>query len=572
MSSAPPDPSRRRPTPRRALCAALLVAAAGHAQPPTVWTGGETMRLRSSTVTGSAPRFAIQARVDDDNGDRSLPTSWRRWWHFEVRGLPQPGPTTLDVRLDDVGYSDVILPVWCTSTDGGAHFDAWRRLPPSATPTVAGARHTFTVPVPAGVTDLRLAKWFPFPVARKDALLARIAGHPHVRAIRTLGTAALGRGIELVELTDASVPDAGKRRVWVHAGVHPAETTAHYTAEGLVDFLLGGAPLAERLLDLLIVDVVPMPNPDGVALGNYRTTAASVNLEEQWSAPYASTVPEIVALRTAIEGFMGTATAPGPAPIEVLLNLHASHGESYPFHYQHVANASFDLLTNRSGVIPAVNALEQRWIDALRARSPLVAAGRTLSSTLGAPQRPFVESMMHDRWTVDPAWPGPPVMAITLEGTYLRGPGGASWSTADDYLQLGVEVALALGDWVGIAPGGAVSPYGPQCAGAALSGSVTRAPAAFALVATGVPPGAAAVLALGVDRVALPLPAPSSCPLLTTPLVGVAGATSAFGFWAQSLPVPAAVTTLLVDAQLVVVDPVQAARLVTTNGAELLWW
>ena len=50
--------------------------------------------------------------------------------------------------------------------------------------------------------------------------------------------------------------------------------------------------------------------PDGIALGNYRTTAKGVNLEVQWSAPHDSEVPKIVALRSTLERFMGTPTAP----------------------------------------------------------------------------------------------------------------------------------------------------------------------------------------------------------------------------------------------------------------------
>src|SRR5690606_36915317 len=98
----------------------------------------------------------------------------------------------------------------------------------------------------------------------------------------------------------------GKKRVWIHSAVHPAETTSYFTVEGLLNWLTSGQSAPELLLDQVIFNVVPVANPDGQALGNYRTTSNSVNLENQWGSPYNSTVPEIVALRTQIENFQGT--------------------------------------------------------------------------------------------------------------------------------------------------------------------------------------------------------------------------------------------------------------------------
>lgn len=246
----------------------------------------------------------------------------------------------------------------------------------------------------------------------------------------------------LWEITDASEPNTNKDRVWIHTAVHPSENTATFTMEGLVAWLTSGNPDAEILLDHLIIDIVPMANPDGVNHGNYRTTANGTNLEIQWSAPYNSTVPEIVAMRTKIEEFMGTSGSPGPNPIKLLLNLHSSHGLSYPFHFVHVPNYN----VNGDGVIPAVNTLEVQWVNAFRNRSHFVDLGSNQSSTLGS--RPYVESMMHDRYSIDGTWD--PIMAITFEGTYQSGPTPGVPNTDDDYRQVGEELGYALADYFGI--------------------------------------------------------------------------------------------------------------------------
>lgn len=54
------------------------------------------------------------------------------------------------------------------------------------------------------------------------------------------------------------------------ARVHPGETPASFVCQGLVDWLLGGDPQAVQLRGAATVVVVPMLNPDGVFLGNYR--------------------------------------------------------------------------------------------------------------------------------------------------------------------------------------------------------------------------------------------------------------------------------------------------------------
>ena len=50
----------------------------------------------------------------------------------------------------------------------------------------------------------------------------------------------------------------------------PGESPASYVVQGLIDFLVSSHKIAQELRDKLIFKVVPMMNPDGVYLGNYR--------------------------------------------------------------------------------------------------------------------------------------------------------------------------------------------------------------------------------------------------------------------------------------------------------------
>ncbi len=526
----------------------LLIAAVAAAQTPTVTANGEMMRLGAPTVAaGAGGAWTVTLPVANDNDNAALPTSFRRWWHCEIGNLPAAG-ATLNISVTNAGYTDIILPTWSLSTDG-VTFGPYTRVPTSAVPTLVGSTtHRFTLVTPPGVQRLRLAKYFPYTVTRKDAWLQSVAGHPRVRSVASLGNSVQGRPIQLLTLTDGSVPDAGKKRIWIHSAVHPSETPAYFFVEGLVAWLQGGSAEAERLLDAAIVDIVPMANPDGVFLGNYRTNANSVNLEDQWSAPYANATAEVVALRTAIEARMGTVAAPAANPIRVLLNLHASHGVAAPFHFQHVANANWNPTTNNTGVIPLVNADEGAWIAAFKARSPFVNLGATQSSALTS--RPFVESMCHDRWTAVNGWlnaPGfrDPVMAITWEGTYRRGPDGVTWDTEADYRDVGMQAGLALFDFLGLQLTASATPYGSPCAALTLAAQLTPQLGGGQLAAlsiAGATPSALGVLALGGQQLAVPLPAPwQACTLLCSPdatasFVASPTGTASFGVLLPPLP------------------------------------
>ncbi|MFO1054463.1 MAG: M14 family zinc carboxypeptidase [Planctomycetota bacterium] len=526
------------------LCALLLILVVSATLPAqvSVYFNQEGMRLRSGIATQNGARWSVALTMEDDNVNASLGSSFRRWWACGIRGLG-PNGETLDIAVSNAGYTDVILPVWSQSSDG-VHFSAWARMPSSATPTVSGSTHRFTLVTPPGVTEIRIAKYFPWSIAEKDALLQRVAAATGIGSVQVIGASTQGRSIGLATLTDARVPLSRKRRVWVHAGIHPSETTSYFVVEGLVDELLSGSVLSRILLANVVFDIVPMSNPDGVALGNYRTTATSANLEEEWASPYNSVQPEIIALRTAIEARMGTVAVPGVAPIDLLFNLHSSHNISWPFHYLHTSNASFNLVSNRSGVIPEVNAREQAWIAAMRAHSVFVNNGTTQSSTAGAPTRPFVESMMHDRWSVDPLWRAAhqSVMAITLEGTYGAGP-GTTWNTQAQYRQVGHEMAAAIAQMLAVVPGGAAIDDLTFCGVATLGAGFQPGGTRVDLALQAQSGDLAGVFVVGTQTIAVPLPL-LGCTLRTDPLLALGVPLDAGGRAVISLQPPLGTTAV----------------------------
>ena len=60
-------------------------------------------------------------------------------------------------------------------------------------------------------------------------------------------------------LTDATVPDSLKRRVWIHSRVHTSEAPAAWYLEAMIDELLSDAPLSREILRRTVSTWFPRP-------------------------------------------------------------------------------------------------------------------------------------------------------------------------------------------------------------------------------------------------------------------------------------------------------------------------
>ncbi|MBX3727555.1 MAG: hypothetical protein KF858_00075 [Candidatus Sumerlaeia bacterium] len=445
-------------SPAAALMSAILVLSPGAfatAQPIVRVLPDEQMRIdvAGTTVQAGPEGWELVLPMQRDNdGAFSGPGNRAQWWHFELSRL-DPAGERLVLHLTNASYRDNAMPV--ASINGGPY----ERHPGITRPVRADRGSntwTFAVDVPPGTESLKIARYYPytFPMFERFRTWYNDPAHERFLGEEVIGHSVQGRPIHMVTLTDRAVPDDAKQRAWVHSAVHAGETTAFFCGEGLIEFLLSDDPFARAILERAIVNVVPMANPDGVALANHRTNALGLNIEDYYYEPWDSDVPEPMALRRKIEVFMGTADNVGSNPIRILLNLHAADGVSYPFHYIHQGTW---LQPGDPGVKPSIHALERRWIALLKARSPFVALGTydrnsTLERTDNPdyPRRPFVEAMMHDRYSIHDAWDD--IMAITFEGTYYEtGPRPGEPATEEDYREVGRALGRAIGDYLGIA-------------------------------------------------------------------------------------------------------------------------
>lgn len=76
-----------------------------------------------------------------------------------------------------------------------------------------------------------------------------------------------------------------KKYCIVGARVHPGETPASWMMQGFLKCLTGTSYQAEQLRKRVIFKIVPMVNPDGVVIGNYRTSMAGCDLNRRYDDP-----------------------------------------------------------------------------------------------------------------------------------------------------------------------------------------------------------------------------------------------------------------------------------------------
>eukprot|EP00391_Amoebophrya_sp_Ameob2_P000675 CAMPEP_0179009986 /NCGR_PEP_ID=MMETSP0795-20121207/16561_1 /TAXON_ID=88552 /ORGANISM="Amoebophrya sp., Strain Ameob2" /LENGTH=993 /DNA_ID=CAMNT_0020705213 /DNA_START=120 /DNA_END=3100 /DNA_ORIENTATION=- len=92
---------------------------------------------------------------------------------------------------------------------------------------------------------------------------------------------------------DAKIPLRDRFGVVITARVHPGETSASWVMKGILEFLTSDSPEAVTLRNKFVFKLIPMLNPDGVVVGNYRCSLAGLDLNRRWQDPSRKLSPTI---------------------------------------------------------------------------------------------------------------------------------------------------------------------------------------------------------------------------------------------------------------------------------------
>jgi hypothetical protein len=125
-----------------------------------------------------------------------------------------------------------------------------------------------------------------------------------------------------------------RRHVVITCRVHPGETHSSWMLEGLLKYLVSADACARQLRARFVFYVVPMLNPDGVILGNYRSSFSGNDLNRQYMSPDPRLHPTIHSLKELLT------KAQSSGGLFSFIDLHAHsrkknvfiYGPHYPLH------------------------------------------------------------------------------------------------------------------------------------------------------------------------------------------------------------------------------------------------
>uniref|UniRef100_A0A8C8SW90 Peptidase M14 domain-containing protein n=1 Tax=Pelusios castaneus TaxID=367368 RepID=A0A8C8SW90_9SAUR len=158
---------------------------------------------------------------------------------------------------------------------------------------------TWTFQFPHDRDTCYFAHCYPYTYSNLQDYLAAISRDPvrsKICKIRIL-CHSLARNIVYV-LTITSPSESGKEgkrkaAVILTARVHPGETNSSWIMKGFLDYILGNSSDARLLRDTFVFKVVPMLNPDGVIVGNYRCSLAGQDLNRNYTSELKEFFPSI---------------------------------------------------------------------------------------------------------------------------------------------------------------------------------------------------------------------------------------------------------------------------------------
>ncbi|XP_058382929.1 cytosolic carboxypeptidase 2 isoform X7 [Diceros bicornis minor] len=166
---------------------------------------------------------------------------------------------------------------------------------------------TWTTRFPYDQDTCFFAHFYPYTYTDLQCYLLSVANNPvqsQFCKLRTLCRSLAGNTVYLLTITNPSrTPQeaAAKKAVVLSARVHPGESNGSWIMKGFLDFILSDSPDAQLLRDIFVFKVVPMLNPDGVIVGNYRCSLAGRDLNRHYKTILKESFPCIWYTRNMIK-------------------------------------------------------------------------------------------------------------------------------------------------------------------------------------------------------------------------------------------------------------------------------
>ncbi|XP_075066532.1 cytosolic carboxypeptidase 3 isoform X2 [Mixophyes fleayi] len=154
------------------------------------------------------------------------------------------------------------------------------------------------------------AHCYPYTYSNLQDYLSGIANDPERSKycrIRVLCHSLAGNMVYVLTITNPSTDteeSKKKKAVILTARVHPGETNSSWVMKGFLDYILSSQSDAQLLRDTFVFKVVPMLNPDGVIVGNYRCSLSGRDLNRNYKSRLKDSFPSIWFTRNMIKRMM----------------------------------------------------------------------------------------------------------------------------------------------------------------------------------------------------------------------------------------------------------------------------
>ncbi|XP_075413514.1 cytosolic carboxypeptidase 3 [Tenrec ecaudatus] len=244
-----------------------------------------------------------------------------QWYYFQVTNT-QAGVayrfTIVNFTKPTSLYNRGMRPLFYSEKDAAVHHMGWKRIGDQIkyykNPPEPDGRHyfslTWTFQFPHSKDTCYFAHCYPYTYSNLQDYLSGVHSDP-VRSkfckIRVLCHTLARNMVYVLTITTpwkSSAEPRQRKAVVLTARVHPGETNSSWIMKGFLDYLLGDSHDAQLLRDMFIFKVVPMLNPDGVIVGNYRCSLAGRDLNRSYRSVLKESCPSVWYTRNMIRRLM----------------------------------------------------------------------------------------------------------------------------------------------------------------------------------------------------------------------------------------------------------------------------
>ncbi|KAM3609061.1 uncharacterized protein V6R79_009303 [Siganus canaliculatus] len=241
-----------------------------------------------------------------------------QWFYFRVRNMKAGVTyrfTIINLMKKGSLYSLGMRPLLYSERDAKERGVGWRRTGANIRYYCNSSQNTtdhstralysltWTFQFPYDSDTCYLAHCYPYTYSHLQQYLKGLSANSATASfctLRMLCHSLAGNPVHVLTITSQGVPWT-KKTIVVTARVHPGETCSSWMMEGLLDFLLGDSEDAQLLRDTFVFKIVPMLNPDGVVVGNYRCSLAGRDLNRYYKTLLKDSFPSVWHIRKMVE-------------------------------------------------------------------------------------------------------------------------------------------------------------------------------------------------------------------------------------------------------------------------------